>query len=135
MDLMLRRRESHNVLTGDARVSAEALTLDTLRAARNLQLDRTRLQRVLGADRGFVDALFESEEVVQPASAPGARALLLVRLNRALGDVFGSVQRALAWLESDEAELGGRPAELLLAPGGLERVLRHMEMYSSDYAW
>ena len=135
MEMTLRRRESHNVLTGDARVSAEALTLDTLRAARNLQLDRGALQRVLDAEPGFVDALFESEDMVQPTTHTGARALLLVRLNRALGDVFGSVQRALAWLDASEPGLGARPVDLLASPGGLERVLKHMEMFSSDYAW
>lgn len=135
MEMTLRRRESHNVLTGDARVSAEALTLDTLRAARNLQLDRAALQRVLDAEPGFVDALFESEDMVHPTTHTGSRALLLVRLNRALGDVFGSVQRALAWLDSPEPGLGARPVDLLERPGGLERVLKHMEMFSSDYAW
>lgn len=126
---------SLNVRSGDARVSREALTLDTLRAARNLQLDAQILQTVLATDPGVVSSLLDSERTLSPDSEAGGRALLLIRLHRALGDVFGSLHQVHQWLDTYEQELGGRPRDLITTPDGLERVVSHIEAHCKDCAW
>ncbi|CAA9352136.1 MAG: hypothetical protein AVDCRST_MAG71-3002 [uncultured Lysobacter sp.] len=135
MHLQPQKLDYHDVRSGDARVSAEALTLDTLRAARNLELQRPQLEALLGADPDEVDRLLDNRQTLSPRSEQGMRALLLVRLNRALGDVFGSLHRAREWLDTLDPALGGRPGDLLRTREGLERVLGHMELSSKDFAW
>lgn len=135
MQLQTHKLDYHDVRSGDARTSPEALTLDTLRAARNLELERRQLEALLGADADEIECLLDNRQTLSPHSEQGTRALLLVRLNRALGDVFGSLHRAREWLNTLNPALGGRPGDLLKSREGLERVLRHMELFSKDFAW
>lgn len=122
-------------VSGSARVSGDALTLETVRATRSLGLGREMLQAVLGVDAAQVDRLLASEAQLVPGTPEGERALLLVRLHRALGDVFGSLDHVHRWLDDEQAALGARPIELLRSREGLERVVGHMENRCKDCLW
>lgn len=124
-----------DVSNGDARASPEALTLDTLRAARNLELDGEDLQTVLATDAGVVQSLMDQRRVLMPNSTEGRRALLLVRLHRALGDVFGSLDQVHRWLDAEDPELRGRPRQLIGTADGLADVVVLIESRSKDPAW
>ncbi|GHA83465.1 antitoxin Xre/MbcA/ParS toxin-binding domain-containing protein [Cognatilysobacter bugurensis] len=125
----------HDVQSGDARFSSGALTLDTLRAVRNLKFAPEDLQRVLATDRDTVQRVLHHEQEVRPDSDMGAHALRLVRLNRALGDVFGAQHRVQEWLSTWHPELDGRPGDLIHTAVGLQRVLAHIESHAKDFAW
>lgn len=135
MDSLARPFELHNVHSGDARFSAGALTLDTLRAVRNLRFAPEDLERVLATDRDTVDRVLHHELELRPDTDAGAHALRLVRLNRALGDVFGAQHRVQDWLSTWNAELDARPGDLIHTAPGLERVLAHIESHAKDFAW
>jgi uncharacterized protein (DUF2384 family) len=132
MDAAVDQHYLLDVASGNARESSEALTLDTLRAARNLSLDAGILQAILATDATVVARLLDHRQVLTPDSDAGVRALSLVRLHRALGDVFGSVEQVNVWLDRIEPELGARPRDLIGTPTGLERVVRHMEGQCRD---
>ena len=124
-----------DVSHGDARVCGDALTLETVRATRSLGLGRDLLQAVLGTDARGVERLLACETGLAPDTPQGARALLLVRLHRALGDVFGSLDAVHGWLDAPQPALGARPIELMHTPDGLERVVRHIETRCKDCLW
>lgn len=121
-----------DVPVGDVRSSPEALTLDTLRAARNLAIDARLLQAVLATDADVIESLLDRGQALSPESDAGRRALLLVRLHRALGDVYGSLDQVHAWLDARHPELQGRPRDLMSSTDGLARVVQHMEALSKD---
>ncbi|WP_460832075.1 antitoxin Xre/MbcA/ParS toxin-binding domain-containing protein [Lysobacter humi (ex Lee et al. 2017)] len=124
-----------DVSQGNARVSGDALTLETVRATRSLGLGRELLQAVLGVDARAVERLLACEAGLVPGTPEGERALLLVRLHRALGDVFGSLEAVHGWLDTPQPALDARPIELMRTPEGLERVVRHMETRCKDCLW
>jgi hypothetical protein len=111
----------------DGYTSAHALTYGTLRASRTLELDGQLLQFILATDAGMVDQLLGSQSVLDPDSPEGLRALRLVRLHRALGDVFGSAERVQRFLTTVVPEFGDTPRNLLATADGVERVLAVVE--------
>lgn len=124
-----------DVTQGNARVSGDVLTLETVRATRSLGLGRELLQGVLGLDAAAVDRLLACEDWLTPGTPEGDRALLLVRLHRALGDVFGALDSVHGWLDAPEPALGARPIELVRTPEGLARVVAHIETRCKDCLW
>lgn len=135
MGSLNRSFDLHDVRSGDARFSSGALTLDTLRAVRNLHFGADDLERVLATDRETVERVLHRKQELRPDSDAGMHALRLVRLNRALGDVFGAQHRVQEWLSTWNAELDGRPGDLIHTAAGLERVLAHIESHAKDFAW
>ena len=117
---------------GNARRSTEALALDTRRAVRALGVDTGELADVLDVDDGTAHAIATGAARLTPGSDLAERALLLVRLHRALGDVHGSIERMHAWLEADEPALSASPRELIRSTAGLRRVVRHIEARCKD---
>jgi len=111
----------------DGRTSADVLTYDTLRASRTLDLDGQLLQFILATDADMVGQLLDHRSTIDPDAPAGRRALRLVRLHRALGDVFGSAERVQQFLDTPTAELGGTPRRLLASVDGVERVLAVVE--------
>lgn len=124
-----------DVSQGTPRVSAAALTLATVQAARGFGLGPRDVAALLDTETIVADELLAGERMLTPESEVGSRAVLFVRLHRALGDVFGSIEQVRAWLGREEAALGARPAELLRRPGGLERLVGHMETRCKDCLW
>jgi len=111
----------------DGNASSHALTYGTLRASRTLALDGQLLQFILATDAGVIDELLGNRSTLDPESPSGMRALRLVRLHRALGDVFGAAERVQQFLDSEHSELGDSPRALLGTPDGVERVLALVE--------
>jgi hypothetical protein len=111
----------------DGYTSSHALTYGTLRASRTLELDGQLLQFILATDAGVIDQLLGNQATLDPDSPEGHRALRLVRLHRALGDVFGAAERVQRFLDTPHPELGASPRELLGAPDGIENVLALVE--------
>jgi hypothetical protein len=111
----------------DGYTSSHALTYGTLRASRTLELDGQLLQFILATDAGMIDQLLGNQSMLDPDSLQGQRALRLVRLHRALGDVFGAAERVQRFLNTEHAELGATPRALLATTDGVERVLALVE--------
>lgn len=119
-------RHALDLRHGSARHSPDALTLDALRAVRGLGLEPQDLQAVLRTDAATVGGLLAHELALLPASREGRQALLLIRLHRALGDVFGSLDQAHEWLDAFDPELEARPRDLARDPRGLATVVEHI---------
>ena len=111
----------------DGYASAHALTYGALRACRTLELDVRSMQCILGTDADVVEQLLGNQAMLDPATPQGVRALRLVRLNRALGDVFGSAERVQRFLATPVPEFGDTPRNLLATSDGIERVLEVVE--------
>ena len=118
------RTEMHML---DGYTSSHALTYGTLRASRTLELDGQLLQFILATDAELIDRLLGSRSMLDPESPEGTRALRLVRLHRALGDVFGAAERVQRFLNTVHPELDDSPRALLGTPDGIERVLALVE--------
>ena len=124
--------EALSVPRGIALFSREALALDARRAARGLGVDREELVEVLDVDGPIADAILTGSARIAPGSDLAERALLLVRLHRALGDVYGSVERMHDWLLAEEPDLSAAPRELIRSTDGLRRVVEHIETHCKD---
>ena len=118
-------RDELHVLDGFT--SSHALTYGTLRASRTLELDGQLLQFILSTDADVIDQLLGNQATLDPDSPEGQRALRLVRLHRALGDVFGAAERVQRFLNTPHPELGASPRALLGTPDGVEQVLALVE--------
>lgn len=116
----------------DGYTSSHALTYGTLRASRTLELDGQLLQFILATDASVIDQLLGNQSTLDPESPQGMRALRLVRLHRALGDVFGVAERVQRFLNTVHPELGATPRALLATSDGLERVLALVEQDVRD---
>jgi hypothetical protein len=124
-----------DVSQGTPRVSAAALTLATVQAARGFGLGARDIASLLDTEAIVADELLAGERMLTPESEVGGRAVLFVRLHRALGDVFGSIEQVRAWLGREEPALGARPVDLLRRSDGLERLVGHMETRCKDCLW
>ncbi|GAB6195167.1 antitoxin Xre/MbcA/ParS toxin-binding domain-containing protein [Lysobacter xanthus] len=124
-----------DVVRGNARASAEALALDARRAATGLGLDAEALGPTLDVDPPTAAGILAGDSRITPGSDLAERTLLLVRLHRALGDVYGSTELVHRWLDAEEPELGARPRDLLRSTDGLRRVVAHMEHHCKDCLW
>lgn len=121
-----------HVAQGNARASAEALALDARRAAVALGFDSHGLRDVLSVDEPMAAAIIAGSARIPPDSPLAKRTLLLVRLQRALGDVYGSTEHMDRWLDAEEPALKARPRELIRTADGLRRVLDHLEPRCKD---
>jgi hypothetical protein len=124
--------EALDVARGNARFSTEALALDMRRAARSLGVGADELVDVLDVDDHLADAILAGCARITPGSELAERALLLIRLHRALGDVHGSVDRMHAWLHAEQPELAAPPRDLIRSEGGLRLVVDHIEAHCKD---
>ncbi|TCZ88675.1 antitoxin Xre/MbcA/ParS toxin-binding domain-containing protein [Lysobacter sp. N42] len=124
-----------DVSQGTPRVSPAALTLATVQAARGFGLAARDVAALLDTEAVIAAELLSGERMLTPDSKVGSRAVQFVRLHRALGDVFGSIEQARAWLGREEPALGARPVELLRQAGGLDRLVSHMEARCKDCLW
>ncbi|WP_166636802.1 antitoxin Xre/MbcA/ParS toxin-binding domain-containing protein [Cognatilysobacter terrigena] len=120
---------------GDARVSAEALALDARRAIAALALRNADVRAVADVDNVTASAIASGTARIPPGSDIAQRLLLLVRLHRGLGDVYGSTDRMDHWLDNEEPALHGRPRDLMRTPEGLARVVANVESRCKDCLW
>lgn len=124
-----------DVSQGTPRVSPAALTLATVQAARGFGLGARDVAALLETEAVVADELLAGERILAPDTEVGARAVQFVRLHRALGDVFGSIEQVRAWLAREEPELGARPMDLLRTHDGLPTLLTHLEARCKDCLW
>lgn len=116
----------------DCRAAADLLSYDVRRVARSLGIDSRLLRRILMVDGALARALISGTTSLVPSSAEGVRAMRLVRLNRALGDAFGSVEAVIAFLRTTGEGDGSTPLALLAEPEGIERVFARLDCTNVD---
>lgn len=103
-------------------------------AVRGLELDDNALAVLFDADASLAREI----RLGNANRADGATAgllLMLVRLHRGLGDVYGSTDRMNQWLDTTEPELNARPRDLMRTPEGLARVVANVESRCKDCLW
>ncbi len=107
---------------------AATLAKATARAAAQLGLNGSALAAVIGASEATVSRILRGERPLAPQSKSGELAILLVRLYRSLDALVGNDEaRRLAWMRSDNAALGGRPADLIRSVAGLAAVVAYLD--------
>ncbi|MGY3264130.1 antitoxin Xre/MbcA/ParS toxin-binding domain-containing protein [Lysobacter sp. HA35] len=125
-----------DVSPGDARSSTEALALDARRAITALGFGAGEVSELLDVDRDTVAKIQAGSARIPPGTDPAAtRMLLLVRLHRGLGDVYGSTERMDEWLDTEDPTLHGKPRDLIRTVDGLKRVVSNVEKRCKDCLW
>jgi transcriptional regulator with XRE-family HTH domain len=100
----------------------------TARTAALLGLNGAALAAVIGASEATVSRILRGERPLAPESKSGELALLLIRLYRSLDALVGNDEgRRLAWMRSDNAALGGKPAELIRSVAGLAAAVAYLD--------
>jgi hypothetical protein len=108
--------------------AAATLAKATARAAALLGLNGSALAAVIGASEATVSRVLRGERGLDPASKPGELAILLVRLYRSLDALVGNDEsRRLAWMRSENAALGGVPADLIRSVAGLAGAVAYLD--------
>lgn len=100
----------------------------TVRAAELLGLTQAELAPVLGVSRATVSRIASGDYRLAPQQKTWELAALFVRLFRSLDALVGSNEaQARAWLNSDNAGLGGVPRRLIATAEGLVRVVQYLD--------
>lgn len=103
------------------------LTKAVRSAADRLGLRNRRLAEVLGTSEASVSRLSRGR-TIDPDSKEGELALLFLRLFRSLDALVGGDEAtARAWLEAENAHLGGVPAERMRRVEGLVDVVQYLD--------
>jgi len=109
-----------------AAVVAKALR----RVADALGLSQAQVAEVIGASAASVSRAFSGERGIDPASAEGKLALLLLRVFRSLDAlVGGDAAKARLWLRARNRHLGAPPLSLLATAQGLVRVADYLDAF------
>jgi hypothetical protein len=107
-----------------AAVLAKAL----VRAAGQLGLAQAEVAAIVGSSPASVSRTFAGDRPVDPESAEGRHALLLVRVFRSLDTlVGGDAEKARLWLRATNRHLGGAPLRLLAGTQGLVHVAEYLD--------
>lgn len=94
-----------------------------MRVAKGLGLTSEDLTRTLGAPI----------HVMSQGTLASQRALKLIKIYGALFSLNGGDKDAVQmWMRTANRGLGGTPAQLILTPDGLERVLEYLQRVSSN---
>lgn len=105
-------------------LSPALLTKAMLRAVDQLSLS-AELPALLHLSADATDRLRSGERVLDPQREEWQGALQIVGLFRTIVEVLGSVERAKAWLNTENETLGGRPVDLL-GTADAEHVHRYL---------
>lgn len=107
---------------------ARTLAKATLRAADLLGLTQAELAPILGVSRATVSRIASGDHLLAPGQKSWELAALFVRLFRSLDALVGSNEaQARAWLDSENAGLGGVPRKLIPTAEGLVRVVQYLD--------
>jgi hypothetical protein len=99
-----------------------------VRAAEALGLAQTEVAVILGSSPASVSRTFAGARPIEPASAEGRHALLLVRVFRSLDTlVGGEAEKARLWLRAMNHHLGAVPIRLLATTQGLVHVAEYLD--------
>jgi DNA-binding XRE family transcriptional regulator len=106
----------------------QTLSKATMRAAQLLGLTQSELAPILGLSRSTISRLAAGDILLAPEQKAWELAALFVRLFRSLDAVVGSnTEQARAWLDSENAGLGGAPRALIATTEGLVRVVQYLD--------
>ncbi len=109
-------------------LKGRTLAKATLRAAELLGLTQAELAPILGVSRATVSRIASGGYLLSPGQKAWELAALFVRLFRSLDALVGSNEsQARAWLDSDNAGLGGIPRKLIPTAEGLVRVVQYLD--------
>ena len=109
-------------------LKSRTLAKATLRAAELLGLTQAELSPILGVSRATVSRIASGDYVLAPEQKTWELAALFVRLFRSLDALVGSNEaQARAWLNSENAGLGGVPRRLIPKAEGLVRVVQYLD--------
>ncbi|MGE5523520.1 MAG: antitoxin Xre/MbcA/ParS toxin-binding domain-containing protein [Rhodospirillaceae bacterium] len=109
-------------------LKARTLAKATLRAAELLGLTQADLAPILGVSRATVSRIASGDYLLAPEQKTWELAALFVRLFRSLDALVGSNEaQARAWLNSENAGLGGIPRKLIPKAEGLVRVVQYLD--------
>jgi len=109
-------------------LKARTLAKATLRAAGLLGLTQAELAPILGVSRATVSRIASGDYLLAPEQKTWELAALFVRLFRSLDALVGSNEaQARAWLNSENAGLGGIPRKLIPKAEGLVRVVQYLD--------
>lgn len=109
-----------------ARYPAHTLTKAATQAGVLLGFDQAGLDRVLMSTEPLCPDPAGEPRLLLPTQAEWRRAVLLVRLYRALVSTGGN-DFVRTWMARHNAALGARPADLAQTEAGLEYVVRYLE--------
>jgi hypothetical protein len=99
-----------------------------VRAAGALGLSQAEVAQVLGTSTASVSRTFAGGRGIDPDSAEGRNALLLVRVFRSLDPLVGGDSgKARAWLHAKNKHLRDVPARLLTSTQGLVHVADYLD--------
>ncbi|HEY5757233.1 MAG TPA: MbcA/ParS/Xre antitoxin family protein [Steroidobacter sp.] len=107
-----------------SQLSPALLTKALLRAVDQLDL-AAELPSLLHVPADDIARMRAGERALDPQREEWQGALHIVGLFRTLVEVLGSVERAKAWLNTENETLGGRPVDLLGTPEA-EHVHRYL---------
>ncbi len=108
--------------------SAEVLAKATARSATLLGLSGAALARTIGLSEATVSRIVNGGKPIRPDSKEGELSLLLVRVFRSLDALVGNDDRKrLAWMNSHNDALGGRPLVLVQKAEGLVATLNYLD--------
>jgi transcriptional regulator with XRE-family HTH domain len=107
-----------------AGVLAKAL----LRVGEAFALSQSEIASMLGTSAATVSRTFAGGRRIDPDSAEGRHALLLVRVFRSLDAlVGGDREKARLWLRATNRHLGAAPIRLLARTEGLVHVAEYLD--------
>ena len=99
-----------------------------VRAAQALDLSQSEVAAILGTSPASISRTFAGARDLDPSSAEGRHALLLVRIFRSLDTLVGGErEKARSWLRSANRHLGAAPIRLLFATQGLVHVAEYLD--------
>lgn len=107
---------------------SEVLAKATARAGHLLGLSGAALARTIGVSEPTVSRIVRGQKSINPESKEGELALLLVRVYRSLDALVGTDdQKRLAWMNSHNKALGGKPQKLVQQAEGLVATLHYLD--------
>ncbi|HMC34838.1 MAG TPA: antitoxin Xre/MbcA/ParS toxin-binding domain-containing protein [Myxococcales bacterium] len=99
-----------------------------LRAGEAFALSQSEIASILGTSAATVSRTFAGGRGIDPDSAEGRHALLLVRIFRSLDAlVGGDGEKARLWLRAANRHLGAAPIRLLAGTEGLVHVAEYLD--------
>lgn len=105
---------------------AQIMTRATVIAAERLGLDTATFANTIGVSETRIAEMSRLDGLLRKGTAPCERALLLIRLFRALRHA-GDEAAARDWLHGQNDAMGCRPIEMVGGPDGLGKLIRHLE--------
>ncbi len=107
---------------------AAVLSKAVVRAAGQLGLRQVQLARVLGLSAATASRLAAGSWQLPRDSKSWELATAFVRIYRSLSAITGGAPEAMrSWVHSENAALGGEPAQRMLSAEGLMHVLQYLD--------